>query len=274
MLDATFTCAPPDLFPNSAIEALRVDRGTWADPPAVGFECRLAAGNHPVDLGLVARPSPGLPACIDAVFFEWDQLPSRALRAAPLCFHRFGTGISIAEATSTLAALAPDRDLGELAELPAGARVTDVGWLDARAAGWLRLGLLVDIDVACQLLARARRDESRDAVTAIVRSLAATYERVRVQVDLNPLRLVGIELVADQTPEGDGWGELFDLLMSRGLCAPERAVALQRWPATLPVRVAGVGWCALHRTLSHLKVSSFGPLHAKAYLFARLSELW
>jgi hypothetical protein len=276
LLEATLSSAPPELFPPDAVEALRQDRGTRLELPAVGLECRLAAGRHPVDLGLVARPSPGLPPCVDAVFFEWDQVPPRGLRASPLCFYRFGIGISVAEAMRVVAELVPARDLGALAALPPDARVTDIGLLDARVPGWFRLGLLVGLDTARELLAASGWHESEALARLVLDSFAAELQRVRVQVDLHPLRLAGIELVADQSPRGDGWATFLELLTTRGLCDPPRARAVQRWPAIAPTRIAGLGWCGLHRTISHLKLSraTDGSLQAKAYLFARLAALW
>lgn len=276
LLHATLSDAPPGLFPHATIEAWRIDPGVRVDPPAVGFECRLGTGAHPVDLGLVARPDPGLPTCVDATFFEWDQLPSQTLRSAPLRFHRFGSGIAMTDAAVAISKLAPHGDLGELSVLPADTRVTDVGLLDARAPGWLRIGLLVRLATARDLLARAGWEDAGAQLDALLELLASRFERIRVQVDLAPLRFVGVELVADQSPRGEGWRELLELLVLHGACAPERAIAVQRWPASLPTQLPGVGACALHRTISHLKVSraASGYMQAKAYLFARQADLW
>ena len=270
LLDAVLAGAPEALFSPQAIATLR-GREAWLDPPAVGFECRLA-GPDAVDLGLLSRPDPDLPGAVDAVFYEWDQLPSRELREAPLVFYRFGTGISRDEARRAIAALTGSEP-ADLDGLPDGAKVTDFGRLDARATGWARIGIVTELAAARALLADAGWGAPGRAMDALLADLAAVDRHVRVQVDLAPLRFVGIELLADQSPRGAGWSPLLELLEGYGLCDRARGHAVARWPRRAPAQLEGLGWCAIDRVLSHLKVSRAhdGALQAKAYLFAAAS---
>jgi len=115
-----------------------------------------------------------------------------------------------------------------------------------------------------------------------VAALFAGVERLHLSLDVTSevSPRIGIEGSFPRLPRREPrWGELFDRLVDRGLCAPEKRDAVLGWtgydtvrtaPGEWPVAEVGArGFCA--RTLSHAKVVSLPDREpeAKAYLMAR-----
>jgi len=267
LIAAALEHASPALVPAASRDALRAVVPRPAEALAVGLECRLGArDDHKVDLGLCLRPE-GTPAEVDAVFLEFDQEAGRFERA-PLAFWRFGAGVPCAEARALIAAFGAGADaLGAfdalVASLPTSTRVTDIGSLSARPGGTLRVGLLVAADALARDLPRG--------CAALVSELAADHEQLRVQYDLvAPARWVGIELHHAHTPHEAGtWAQAWERLVARGVCTPAQRDALARWPGRHAARLPRLGWCAIARTISHLKltVDPAGEVCAKVYVF-------
>jgi hypothetical protein len=110
-------------------------------------------------------------------------------------------------------------------------------------------------------------------------ALLAGAERLHLSFDLGEAEIlprVGVEGSFSRLPGREPrWAELFDRLVARGLCAPEKAAAALAWPGydslwTAPERwpaAAGPGGFCV-RALSHVKVVAQPdrPLEAKVYL--------
>lgn len=108
-------------------------------------------------------------------------------------------------------------------------------------------------------------------------SLLETVERPHLSFDVENeiLPRVGLEGSFRRVPHSEPrWAELFDRLVSAGLCTAEKREALFTWPGYDTPRSAvgrwpaevSRGWCV--RSLSHVKLVAKPeqPLEAKAYL--------
>ena len=125
------------------------------------------------------------------------------------------------------------------------------------------------------------------ALADIVATLAPWTEELDVALDLSPnglARHIGLECYLARGPsEEPRWTLLLDHLVGEGLCSPEKAQALLRWPgidrqATSPVWpsslevadrfLGGLVVSYFFRRIHHVKVTfdSGRPREAKAYL--------
>ncbi len=218
------------------------------------------------------------PACVDAAFLEFDGEPGGRFCTKPLIFHRFGSGIPWSAAEDAIgqllgaarpsAASAAVRKIH--AHLPSTTRYTDFAFLDARAPGWARVGLLMEMGAVRDLFAICPWSPADwQALQILLAEVATEQDWVRVQVDLGDASVPsGVELHAGQGPrDGNTWASLFGRLERYQLCTPGQARGLMQWPSLQARRLPSVGWCALERALSHVKLSraDSGGLQAKAY---------
>ncbi len=152
--------------------------------------------------------------------------------------------------------------------------------LSPRGVGAVRLEIFGLAPAGIVGYLRRIAPESADRVGEVA-ALFEGVERLHLSIDVGSevLPRIGIEGSFPRLPRREPrWAELFDRLVDRGLCTPEKRDAALTWPGydtfwtapgEWPVAEAGAGgFCA--RTLSHVKVVSRPDREpeAKAYLMA------
>jgi len=179
-----------------------------------------------------------------------------------------------------------------LGEIPPPARLLYLFDLRARGTEAIRLEILgLAPEAAPAYLARVAPHLA--PVVAAVAPLVAGAQRPHLSFDIGPSGIgprAGLEASFVKWPHREPrWRELFDRLVERGLCAPEKRDAVFAWPgqetfwaapARWPIQRAGTrGVCV--RALSHVKVVARvdRPPEAKVYLLfgwigAPSPELW
>jgi hypothetical protein len=166
-----------------------------------------------------------------------------------------------------------------IAEIPPPARLLYVFDLHARGTRNLRLEILGLAPQAVPAFLARLAPHLAPAVTKAAPLLAGA-ERPHFSFDVGPEGIgprAGLEGSFVKWPHREPrWRELFDRLVDRGLCAPEKRDAVFAWPGQetfwaapgrWPAEAAGThGVCV--RALSHLKVvaRSDGAPEAKVYL--------
>lgn len=165
-----------------------------------------------------------------------------------------------------------------LGALPAPASLLYVFSLRSRGGDAVRLEI-AGLDPAAIVAYLGRVAPAALSAAAPVAPIFAAAGTIHLSLDVGPevLPRIGIEGSFPRLPAREpGWRELFDRLVERGLCAPEKRDAALAWPGydtvwTAPERwpVAAAGARGFRvRSLSHVKVvcSPDREPEAKAYL--------
>ncbi len=138
------------------------------------------------------------------------------------------------------------------AAIPEGARLLYAFSLLSRGAGEIRLEIL-GLDPAGSLRYLERTAPSALGQIAEVLPLFAGVERLHLSLDIGE-RIsprMGLEGSFVKLPHREpGWRGLFDRLVARGLCSPEKRDAVFAWPG---YDSPAPGWHCV-RSLSHVKV--------------------
>ena len=241
---------------------------TFFSPHARQFLRRWSAGDLP---------------CVASVWLELDAERSAAGLLDPVLCAEVER---VADPVRILDAVFPALDearralaLRCMAEIPPPARLLYLFDLRARGTPDLRLEIL---GLAPQIAPAFLAHLSPHLASAVAKAapLLAGVERPHVSFDLGPEGIgprAGLEGSFVKWPHREPrWRELFDRLVDRGLCAPEKRDAIFDWPGQetfwaaperWPAEVAGTrGVCV--RALSHVKIVARPDREpeAKAYL--------
>jgi hypothetical protein len=291
------------LVSHEAFERLREIALQLPGDGLAAIEIRLAPADEAVDLSLKVLQLRGL---ADTSFSpqtrqflrRWSagELPSVASVWLELDAERSGGGLPDpvlcaevdrgADPVQTLDGIFPTLDTSQrdwalrcIAEIPSPARLLYVFDLRARGTRALRLEILgLALQKAPAFLARLAPHLAPAVAKAA--PLLAGAERPHLSFDVGPEGIgsrAGLEGSFVKWPHREPrWRELFDRLVDRGLCAPEKRDAIFAWPGQetfwssperWPTTAAGTrGVCV--RALSHVKVVARPDCapEAKAYL--------
>lgn len=235
------------------------------------LETRLAPGTGPIDLSL--RFLSRWPEPVSAIWLEFDLDKEPVGLPAPVVCAKLSRQVDPQWLTGSLlpalhdAPLSPEqRELVHAAvqEIPAPASLLYVFSLRSRGTGAVRLEIFgMGPDEILSYLGRVAPARVADAARAA--PLFEGVERVHLSFDIASeiLPRIGIEGSFSRLPPREPrWLDLFEDLVKRGLCAPDKRDAALAWsgydtfwtaPAAWPREAAGIR-CACARTLSHVKV--------------------
>ncbi|HEY2295254.1 MAG TPA: hypothetical protein VGM86_31510 [Thermoanaerobaculia bacterium] len=281
------------------------------------LETRLAPGAAPVDLslrlraadeardmavrlpsmkGFLLRWAEGALAPVRSVWLEFDldREPDGAGSPAPVVCAKLPRETDPGWLTGTLLPALQGRPLpaGQRASilscldaLPAAASLLYVFSLRSRGSDAIRLEIFGLEPAAMLTYLRSLAPEMVPAVEE-VSMIFAGVERLHLSFDVTDAILprIGIEGSFPRQPSREPrWGALFESLVRRGLCSPEKRDAALAWPGydtfwTAPERwpvdaIGPRGFCV--RALSHLKVVCRPDREpeAKAYLTFGVPDL-
>jgi hypothetical protein len=300
---------PEALIESPDLERLRILARRLPGDAMVALEVRLARGRATVDLSLrVARPSqarfvakqfPSQP--LESLLLRWaDESEDSPVSSLWLEFD-LATGVSPVPivcaglrrrvepgwvANVLLPSLhgrplaSRQRDWVELCceAIPEEARLLYAFSLLPRGAGEVRLEILgLDPPGVIRYLRRTAPHTVEPVAAAL--PLLAAAERLHVSLDIGEQvsSRVGLEGSFQRLPHREPrWRQLFDSLIARDLCSPEKRDAVFAWPGSDSFWTAPAAWPAgarragifCVRSLSHLKlvcVAGQRP-EAKAYL--------
>lgn len=301
----------PPLFSPRAVERLQEVARNLPGGVLAALEARLTPGDDAVDLSIRLQRSSDLgdlaripmPEAVHSLLAQWEP-PGGALARVPSIWLEIDLPTSPAAllipsvcaklpadaepgwlADTLLPALtgekpSPDRRallLRCLAAVPPPAHPLYLFSLFPREGSPVRLEIFgLDLDGIAACLWRVAPASAERVVAAA--ELLAGAERLHLSFDLGAevLPRIGIEGSFPRLPNREpSWAELFDRLVHRGLCTPEKRDAALAWPGydsfwTAPERwpagVGTAGFCA--RALSHIKLVSRPDrkLEAKVYL--------
>lgn len=286
-----------------AFERLREIARRLPGDGLAALEMRLAPGAEAVDLSLKVSQLYGLPdsfssphlrqllrrwsagelPCVSSLWLELDLERSVGGLPDPVVCLEIARA---ADPVQVLDAAFPALDAAQraltlrcLAEIPPPARLLYLFDLRARGTEAIRLEILgLAPDAASTFLARLAPPLAPAVADAA--PLLAGAERPHLSFDIDPGGIgprAGMEGSFVRWPHREPrWRKLFDRLVERGLCAPEKRDAVFAWPGQetfwdapgrWPAEAAGTrGVCV--RALSHVKVA-VRPDHApgaKVYL--------
>lgn len=170
---------------------------------------------------------------------------------------------------------------------PKGARVGDIGIFLARGTNIIRATVgPLSPDQIRPFLEKICLNRNWESLMGFCQRLAVTADRVAVCLDIDTAihPRIGLEFYIDVEPEKKTrWVELFDRLMDSGLCHPDKAEGLLRWPGYSCPSLDQPPWpgrlmiesmlgqpdqfLVIGRRLSHIKLDfiSGQPVTAKAY---------
>jgi hypothetical protein len=299
---------PEQLVPAEAVAGLTALAKTLPPVHVAGFECRLAEGDASVDLQQAVFERDGHPAAMARWLAAAESLSPAWERVRRICsdwpagvkelWLEFDPEPSVfavlahdTDARDVLPALvdgASDPVLNRCVEAaPAPARVSHLGAMLGRPGAALRIHVS---DVPLDSLERFLRDAGwpGDAPRAaeLARLLLDHGDQVVLCFDVlygEMLPRLGLECFFFQQGVDPRWSPLLARLVDLGVCAPEKAGALRRWPGVVtpldppapwpddlvvaslaqPEDVFGV----VERRLSHVKltVAPNAQVSAKAY---------
>jgi hypothetical protein len=238
---------------------------------------------------LLRRWSDGELPFLSSLWLEFDLARAPAGRPDPVLCAEVERG---SDPVRTLDAVFPALDATQrsrilrcLAEIPPPARLLYLFDLSARGTRALRLEILgLAPDAAPAYLQRVAPGLAPAVAEAA--PLLAGAERPHLSFDMGPEGIgprAGLEGSFVKGPHREPrWRELFDRLVDRGLCAPEKRDAVFAWPGQetfwsaperWPVEAAGTrGVCV--RALSHVKIVARPDREPEAKVYLLFGWIW
>ncbi|BAZ48786.1 hypothetical protein NIES4103_13960 [Nostoc sp. NIES-4103] len=178
-----------------------------------------------------------------------------------------------------------ERNFLHCLELTTPALYFQVGTMLSRKIDVLRLCVFnITGDEITNFLSRIGLEECLGEIEQAIADFAGLVDSLCLHLDIGEVVYprIGLELLYDnlhpwkrQPNKETRWLQLFDQLVERGLCTPEKRKALLAWPGYVPISQSSMSDGLLLRGLQHIKLvfSPNQPLEAKAYFGAAYNPL-
>lgn len=178
-----------------------------------------------------------------------------------------------------------ERNFLRCLELTTPASYFQVGTMLSREIDVLRLCIFnITGDEIINVLSRLGVQECLGEIDQVIADFASLVDSLCLHLDIGEIIYprIGIELLYDnlhpwkrQPSKELRWFQLFDRLVARGFCTPEKQDALLAWPGYVPINQSSVSDGLLLRGLQHIKLV-FCPdksPEAKAYFGAAFNPV-
>ncbi len=286
-------CTPPDWVNHQEIRTLAANSLAWQ---SVAGLC-----NHWLD----EPASSPFRQAMDSIWLEFDTsqqtenliVPGILFASLELSANHTQEQLQARTIWATLAALCPTKVNDPkfifhmekiINSLPPNGRIYAIGDMAGRRSQYTRIAIArIPIPAVVPFLQNIHWPGNFRQVANILKQINPFGNSVSLDLDIGHTvgSTLGLELVNGHRFDRLWWNQLFDFLVQKGLCVPEKRAALLQWPGfsdetnnravwpndLSPARPDESLHCFLVRFINHVKLvyKPDAPLIAKAYIALR-----